>query len=771
MVKTLFWAGGLATVISLCGDPADARKQRPQSCAGGLFAVEGTVATGLATPITRIVLDGSQISVLDACPAPAPANVKARRKSTAIQAKWVSCTGFPAKVGLKAKIATPACGTMTGVLTGKKSKPKRLRFRAARLDPAGLVASLRDDATQTRMADENFPALIRGAAEPYNPELVALIALGPSALDQILPEFERPAGPADDTPLSLLAYALERIGDPRAVPVLADWLEAHLFTALPWATDFATHTIKALDGHDDLHTTSYAYLIDDKLDAIAQARAGQGAASSAATTSPAPQARAAITAAQNQCAKSITVTGINADGQQESITIGYNTVVYDIHEQIDLETDPTERAELERMRDRLRTADEEFYGETGYRPIGDVSTASNCGGSVTERLLNAVAVQKGLPLSLGAGNGTMGKVDGRDVSAADVIRDVARKFGSEISADEIDTLTVIAHEREGGASAHVEIPITDGPDSVVVYSKDNQGRPRLHTVDKFSALNPFAPIQRRYNFRPFLNYAQTTPKFYRIDPGRIVSIVVDSSACPCEFAFGGVIPVAFTQPTEAETDQRVITVAGTVGDTDVTQGNLRVNGSPQPIDVGGGAFSSQVVLRSGDNTLRVAVDGPDGRRGCAERTVRSTTPKTTISATLTWSLSNSDVDLYVTQPDGETAWYSARTTGIGGRLDVDNTSGLGPENYFLSSEEGDTILPGTYTVRVHYYSDHERTAETPTRIAEWRVVILLNEGTPREQREFRRGTLAKDDAGNAAPGASGADWATAAQVNLEAPPP
>lgn len=770
MVKTLLWAVGFATLLGLSGDSAYARKQSPHPCADGLFAVEGPVATGLGTPITRIVLD-TQISVLDACPAPAPANVKARRKSTTIQARWGSCPGFPGKVALKAKIAAPACGTMVGVLTGKRSKPKRSRFRAARLEPAGLVASLREPAVQTRMADENFPTLIRGAAELYNPEVAALIALGPAALDQILPEFERPAGLADDTPLSLLAYALERIGDPRAVPVLADWLEAHLLTSLPWATDFVTHTIKVLDGHEDLHITSYAYLIDDKLDAIAQARAGGAGASPAATASPGPQARAAITAAQNQCAKSITVTGINADGQQESITIGYNTVFFDIHEQIDLETDPAARGELERTRDRLRAGDEEFYGQTDYQPIGDVSTASNCGGSVTERLLDAVAAQKGLPLTLGAGNGTTGKVDGRDVSAADVIREVARKFGTEISADEIDTLTVIAHEREGGASAHVEIPISDGPDSVVVYSKDNQGRPRLHTVDKFSTLNPFAPIQRRYNFRPFLNYAQTTPKFYRVDPNRIVSVVVDSSACPCEFAFGGVIPVAFTQPPETETAQRVITVAGTVGDPDASQGSLRVNGSPQPIDVSGGGFSSEVVLRSGDNTLRIAVDGSDGRRGCAERTIRSTTPKTTISATLTWNLSGADVDLYVTQPDGETAWYAARTTSIGGRLDVDNTSGLGPENYFLSSEEGDTILPGAYTVRVHYYSDHERTTETPTRIVEWRVVILVNEGTPREMREFHRGTLAKDDAGNDAPGASGADWADLPPVNLEPLPP
>jgi len=145
--------------------------------------------------------------------------------------------------------------------------------------------------------------------------------------------------------------------------------------------------------------------------------------------------------------------------------------------------------------------------------------------------------------------------------------------------------------------------------------------------------------------------------------------------------------------------------------------------------------------------------------------IRSTTPKTTISATLTWSLGDADVDLYTTQPDDETAWYQHVATSIGGRLDVDNTQGFGPENYFLSSEEGDTVLPGTYTVRVDYYSDHLKTLGMPARAVQYRVVIIVNEGTPSERREFREGTLAVDDSGNATPGGSGPDWATVAEVN------
>ena len=75
-------------------------------------------------------------------------------------------------------------------------------------------------------------------------------------------------------PLSLLAYALEQIGDPAAVPVLADWLEQNVFAELLWAPDFVTHAIKVLDGQGGLDTSDFTYGIEQQLDTIAQARVG-----------------------------------------------------------------------------------------------------------------------------------------------------------------------------------------------------------------------------------------------------------------------------------------------------------------------------------------------------------------------------------------------------------------------------------------------------------------------------------------------------------------
>ena len=93
-----------------------------------------------------------------------------------------------------------------------------------RTRPAEVIARLRSLDAQERMSDSNLPVFIRGDAEALNPEVVELIALGAAALPAILDAFDGFAGPLDEVPLTLLAYALEQIGDASAVPALADWL-------------------------------------------------------------------------------------------------------------------------------------------------------------------------------------------------------------------------------------------------------------------------------------------------------------------------------------------------------------------------------------------------------------------------------------------------------------------------------------------------------------------------------------------------------------------
>ena len=71
-----------------------------------------------------------------------------------------------------------------------------------------------------------------------------------------------------------------------------------------------------------------------------------------------------------------------------------------------------------------------------------------------------------------------------------------------------------------------------------------------------------------------------------------------------------------------------------------------------------------------------------------------------VQVTLTWN-NTADLDLWVTDPDGERIYFANRTSASGGQLDRDVISGYGPENIFWPPNEAP---PGDYLVQVHHFS-------------------------------------------------------------------
>ena len=71
-----------------------------------------------------------------------------------------------------------------------------------------------------------------------------------------------------------------------------------------------------------------------------------------------------------------------------------------------------------------------------------------------------------------------------------------------------------------------------------------------------------------------------------------------------------------------------------------------------------------------------------------------------IQITLKWD-NTADLDLYVTDPVGETIYYGAPSSSSGGQLDIDDRDGIGPENIFWPVG---TALTGNYSVEVNHYS-------------------------------------------------------------------
>jgi hypothetical protein len=72
-----------------------------------------------------------------------------------------------------------------------------------------------------------------------------------------------------------------------------------------------------------------------------------------------------------------------------------------------------------------------------------------------------------------------------------------------------------------------------------------------------------------------------------------------------------------------------------------------------------------------------------------------------ITATMSWNLGSSDVDLHIFEPDNMHVYYLAKT-GTSGYLDVDNTLGFGPEHYYTNCNQ---LQVGEYVFALNYFND------------------------------------------------------------------
>lgn len=70
---------------------------------------------------------------------------------------------------------------------------------------------------------------------------------------------------------------------------------------------------------------------------------------------------------------------------------------------------------------------------------------------------------------------------------------------------------------------------------------------------------------------------------------------------------------------------------------------------------------------------------------------------------LTWDADNTDIDLWVTDPSGEKAYYGNRLTRKGGRMSCDFRQGYGPEEFSLKKS-----TPGAYVVEANFYGNSQQ---------------------------------------------------------------
>ena len=108
-----------------------------------------------------------------------------------------------------------------------------------------------------------------------------------------------------------------------------------------------------------------------------------------------------------------------------------------------------------------------------------------------------------------------------------------------------------------------------------------------------------------------------------------------------------------------------------------------------------------------------------------------------IRVVINWNMNNTDIDLHVTDPTGETCFYSHRATKIGGRISQDITQGYGPEQFMLKK-----AIKGKYGIYVNYFGDSQVKAEGPSTIM---AEIFTNYGGKEEQRQVVCLQLSKDN--------------------------
>lgn len=94
---------------------------------------------------------------------------------------------------------------------------------------------------------------------------------------------------------------------------------------------------------------------------------------------------------------------------------------------------------------------------------------------------------------------------------------------------------------------------------------------------------------------------------------------------------------------------------------------------------------------------------------------------------LTWDADNSDMDLWVTDPNGEKCFYSHKLTYQGGRMSDDFTGGYGPEEFSLRKAK-----PGKYKIDVNFYGNQQQVVAGATTL---QVYLTTGFGTSKAREQ------------------------------------
>ncbi|NDY91290.1 YfaP family protein [Ideonella livida] len=162
-------------------------------------------------------------------------------------------------------------------------------------------------------------------------------------------------------------------------------------------------------------------------------------------------------------------------------------------------------------------------------------------------------------------------------------------------------------------------------------------------------------------------------------------------------------------------------------------GRLVVDGVAMPLAVApDGHFQRPWSFGAGPHAVTVRQGTQGGRTQFFETASPRTRPA--LRVVLSWDSPMTDLDLHLLSPEGEHVFYGARVSPSGGVLDVDVTTGYGPEIFVHPRP-----TPGVWQVLVNYFGAGE--AQDGLTVAQ--IALIEHEGTPREKQQVWRVPMRK----------------------------
>jgi tetratricopeptide (TPR) repeat protein len=110
-----------------------------------------------------------------------------------------------------------------------------------------------------------------------------------------------------------------------------------------------------------------------------------------------------------------------------------------------------------------------------------------------------------------------------------------------------------------------------------------------------------------------------------------------------------------------------------------------------------------------------------------KRFIKETT--TDIRVVIDWNHNDTDIDLWVTDPNNEKCYYSHKKTKIGGLMSEDMTEGFGPEQFMLKD-----AIKGSYKINVKYFANTQQKISGPTFL---KISTYKNYGTKNEIKNIK----------------------------------